>query len=87
MRTRAEWLGLLSLNNWYTAQTAFEAFTISHSSTLTSEQREALLMQPCKSMKEAIFDGIKLNDAKVKKLRSGLGTIAYDARWKQFENQ
>lgn len=86
MRTRAEWYGLLSLHNWYTAQHAFDAFNLTWSVKLTKEERNAKLSEPCATMKVAIFDGINLNDAAVKKLRTGLGVIAYDQMWKQFES-
>ena len=87
MRTRAEWYGLLSLHNWFTAQHAFDAFNQTWSAkNLTKEQRNAKLSEPCATMKAAIFDGINLNDAAVKKLRTGLGVIAYDQIWKQFES-
>lgn len=86
MRTRAEWFGLLSLHNWHTAQGAFDAFNLTWSVKLTNEQRIAKLSEPCATMKSAIFDGINLNDAAVKKLRTGLGVIAYNEMWKQFES-
>lgn len=86
MRTRAEWYGLLSLHNWYTAQHAFDAFNLTWSVKLTKEERIKKLSEPCATMKVAIFDGINLNDAAVKKLRTGLGVIAYDQMWKQFES-
>ena len=86
MRTRAEWYGLLSLHNWFTAQHAFDAFNQTWSIKLTKEQRIEKLSELCATMKVAIFEGINLNDAAVKKLRTGLGVIAYDQMWKQFES-
>jgi hypothetical protein len=87
MRTRAEWFGLLSLHNWYTAQHAFDAFNLTWSTkNLSIEQRIEKLSEPCATMKVAVFEGINLNDAAVKKLRTGLGVIAYDQTWKQFES-
>jgi hypothetical protein len=87
MKTRAEWFGLLSLHNWYTAQHAFDAFNLTWSTkNLTKEQRIEKLSELCPTMKIAVFEGINLNDAAVKKLRTGLGVIAYDQLWKQFES-
>lgn len=83
MRTRAEWFGLLGLHNYLTPSDAFRAFAATHY-TASSEQLNELLSEPCATMKEAIFSGIRLSDPAVRRMRTNLGVIAYLPIWEQW---